>query len=367
MLVPGVLTLSVRAAAGHPCHDPGLATIIATSQVAVWSYSPPITPRSTPLAVRLFPRLPAIPGIDRRPWRRRAELEQSGDRAHLYHPGGRLKTIRQHPMWFFFGLAYLLTWIFWGTQVAEAQGWINFHLPQSLGYWGLATATYLVAFLTGGWPAVKDLLSRLVRWRVGAQWYVIALVFTNIIGLAAATLLALTGGPSHIGEDLPVGQLLPFFLANFPLFLFTEETAWRGFALPRLQQKHSALRSSVLLGIGWGIWHLPLFMIPGTFQARFPFPGPIASWLGFVALIIPVTILATWLFNHTRGSVLIAALFHTATNVGLVFWGVLTHELTLFVLYAVLLWLTAAVVVWLEKPERLARTADWRDVTIETT
>jgi hypothetical protein len=46
-----------------------------------------------------------------------------------------LKTIKQHPMWFFFGLAYLLTWIFWGTEVAEAQGWINFHLPEKLGYW----------------------------------------------------------------------------------------------------------------------------------------------------------------------------------------------------------------------------------------
>ena len=276
-----------------------------------------------------------------------------------------MKTLRQHAVWFFFGLAYLLTWVFWGTQVAEAQGWLNFHLPQNLGYWGLATAAYLMAFLTGGWPAVKDLLSRLVRWRVDVQWYVIALVFTNIIGLAAAGLVTLTGSPSHIGEDLPAAQLAPFFLVNFPLFLFTEETAWRGFALPRLQKQYSALRASVILGVGWGLWHLPLFMIPGTFQARFPFPGPLASWLGFVILIVPMTILTTWLFNHTRGSVLIAALFHTATNVGLVFWGVLTHELTLFVAYAGLLWLTAAIVIYVEKPARLARTVEPREVTFE--
>ncbi len=262
--------------------------------------------------------------------------------------------------------AYLLTWIFWGTQVAEAQGLINFHLPQNLGYWGLATATYLMAFITGGRAGVKDLLSRLVRWRMGVQWYLLALLFLNVVGLAAAALLALTGSASHIGEDLPAAQLLTFFLVNFPLFLFTEETAWRGFALPRLQKKYNALWSSVILGIGWGIWHLPLFMIPGTYQAKFPFPGPIASWLGFVVLVIPMSILTTWLFNHTRGSVLIAALFHTATNLGMVFFGVLTHEAALFWVYAALLWLATVAVVWLEKPARLTRAAEVRDVTFET-
>ena len=276
-----------------------------------------------------------------------------------------LKTIRQHPMWFFFGLAYLLTWVFWGTEVAEAQGWIKFHLPQKLGYWGLATATYFMAFVTGGWPAVKDLLSRLVRWRVGAQWYVIALIFLNVVGLLATSLLTLTGSASHIGEDLPAAQILPFFLANFPLFLFTEETAWRGFALPRLLKKYNALWASVILGIGWGIWHLPLFMIPGTYQALFPFPGPIAAWLGFMVLVIPMSILTTWVFNHTRGSVLIAALFHTATNLGMVFFGVLTHEAALFWVYAALLWLATVAVIWLEKPAHLTRAAELRDVTIE--
>ncbi len=276
-----------------------------------------------------------------------------------------MKPFKQNTLWFFLGLAYLFTWIFWGTQVAEAQGLISFHLPQNLGYWGLATAAYLMAFMTGGWPAVKDLLSRLVRWRVNGQWYLIALVITNGVGLLAAGLLALTGSANHIGEDLPLTQVLPFFLVNFPLFLFTEETAWRGFALPRLQKKYNALWASVILGLGWGIWHLPLFLIPGTFQAHFPLPGPIVSWLGFVVLVIPMSILMTWLFNHTRGSVLIAALFHTATNTGMVFFGVLTHEAALFWVYAAVLWLTAMGVVWLEKPARLTRATELRDVTIE--
>ena len=143
-----------------------------------------------------------------------------------------MKTFKQHPVWLFFGLAYVLTWIIWGTEVMQAQGLIAFHLPQGLGYWGLATAAYLAAIITGGWPAVKDLLSRLVRWRVGVPWYLIALLLTGAIGLLTLGVYALLGGTVQIGQDVSFTQLLPIFLANFPLMLFTEETAWRGFALP---------------------------------------------------------------------------------------------------------------------------------------
>jgi membrane protease YdiL (CAAX protease family) len=278
-----------------------------------------------------------------------------------------MKTFKQHPVWLFFGLAYVLTWIVWGTEVAQAQGLIAFHLPQGLGYWGLATAAYLAAIITGGWPAVKDLLSRLVRWRVGVPLYLIALLLTGAIGLVTLGVYALLGGTVQIGQDVSFTQLLPIFLANFPLMLFTEETAWRGFALPRLQTKYSALWASVIIGLGWGLWHLPLFFIPGAFQTRFPFEGGLASFLAFVLLIIPVSVLLTWLFNHTRGSVLIAAIFHTAFNTTVVYLGVLTHAATLFWLFTGVTWLVAAGVIWVEKPGRLARGQVAREITFVTT
>lgn len=64
----------------------------------------------------------------------------------------------------FFVLAFLLSWLIWGTSIAESRGLLSFHIPQSLAFWiGLTLATYGTAAITGGWPAVKDLLVRLIR------------------------------------------------------------------------------------------------------------------------------------------------------------------------------------------------------------
>jgi membrane protease YdiL (CAAX protease family) len=105
--------------------------------------------------------------------------------------------------------------------------------------------------------------------------------------------------------------------------IFTEETAWRGFALPRLQKNHSALSASLILGLLWGLWHIPLFLIPGSAQEAYPF-------IGFILLILPTSILFTWIFNHTKGSVLIAGLFHGFYDATVVYLGVLTGDIRLF-------------------------------------
>jgi membrane protease YdiL (CAAX protease family) len=107
-------------------------------------------------------------------------------------------------------------------------------------------------------------------------------------------------------EFVQVGGLTIF---DFLLFVLVvgEELGWRGYALPLLLEKRSAVSASLILGLIWGVWHLPTFVIPGTPQYGLPFAA-------FVLLTIEYSILMTWVFLHTHGSVLIATLFHGAIN-----------------------------------------------------
>ena len=85
-----------------------------------------------------------------------------------------------------------------------------------------------------------------------------------------------------------------------------EELGWRGYALPRLQARHSALLASIVLGLLWGLWHLPLFLTQGDARASIPF-----GW--WMAGIVVAAIVYTWVYNHTQGSLLIVLLLHTTT------------------------------------------------------
>jgi membrane protease YdiL (CAAX protease family) len=99
-------------------------------------------------------------------------------------------------------------------------------------------------------------------------------------------------------------NLLSFQLFSGPI---AEEMGWRGFALPRLQAKYNALVSSLILGIIWTFWHLPLFFMTGATQVSIPMPI-------YLMLVVTVTIYLTWLYNNTRGSLIITILAHFAYN-----------------------------------------------------
>jgi uncharacterized protein len=232
--------------------------------------------------------------------------------------------MKRYELPMFFILAFVFPWLIWGTTFAETHGVLSFHIPQSLAFWiGLNLATYITAALTGGLSAIKDLFSRLIRWRVHPAWYIIALTLTGILGLISIGIHLALGGIHQVGILLSLQNLLPSLLFQVFFFLFTEETAWRGFALPRLQAKYSALNSSLILGILWGFWHLPLVFIPQSFQSTIPF-------MGFLLATLAMTIITTWVFNHTKGSVLIAAILHGATDATIAFSNVMTGDLRLF-------------------------------------
>jgi membrane protease YdiL (CAAX protease family) len=224
--------------------------------------------------------------------------------------GGRgvAQLIRRHPLVTFFLLAFGITWIVWVPQAAGVpvgvvgQAWT----------WAPAIAALLAAALTGGRDAVRELGARLVRWRVGWQWYLVVILGPAAFSLAVAGVYALLGGswsaatPPALREG-PL-MLLPLFLV---ILILTdglgEELAWRGFALPRLLSRHNALVASLILGVIWALWHLPLVWTEGASMYQQPL------WL-FLLDIPAKSVLFTWVFLHTRGSVLLAMLFHGATN-----------------------------------------------------
>lgn len=207
-----------------------------------------------------------------------------------------MRTLMQnHPLVSYFVLAYaLMWWVYPLLHVAPLLG-----LP---GLFGPALAAIIMAAITDGRPGVKALLGRTVRWRIGLPWYVVALGLPTLLALITAG-LAVAFGVSF----LQLGQLS---VLDFVLFALVvgEELGWRGYALPKLLETRSALTASLILGVLWGLWHLPTFFAAATPQQGLPI-------IPFVLLTIEYSIILTWLHLHTRGSVLIATLCHGAINV----------------------------------------------------
>ncbi len=272
-------------------------------------------------------------------------LSQRGPAGQEVGGSGVAQLIRHHPLVTFFLLAFGITWIVW---VPRAAG-VPVGVVGDAWTWVPAIAALLAAALTGGRDAVRDLGARLVRWRVGWQWYLVVILGPAAFSLAVAGIYVLLGGSWAAAAPLALREgpllLLPLFLLILALTDgLGEELAWRGFALPRLLTRHNALAASLILGVLWGLWHLPLVWTEGATLYQQPI------WL-FLLDITAKSVLFTWVFLHTRGSVLLAMLLHGATNLFVVSPDVAnTGDLTLPLLAAVAKWVLVVVVIVVAGP-----------------
>jgi membrane protease YdiL (CAAX protease family) len=219
----------------------------------------------------------------------------------------------------FFLLVFGLTWPFMIVDALGSHEILPFRLPMPLmlvmGYMPTLAAV-IVTGQTKGKVGIRALFKKLLIARVGVHWYIFAIFGYAAICAGAIGLANLFGGSPLrlLSENLPqfsnpVEALLSITVMFIAISLVNgEELAWRGFALPRLQAKYNALTSSLILGVIWGLFHLPLFFtLTGSSQAG-------ASFIGFLISTVSLTIIFTWIYNHTRGSVLLAYLLHGATN-----------------------------------------------------
>ena len=179
--------------------------------------------------------------------------------------------------------------------------------------WGFVLAALIMTGLTQGKMGVAGLLKRYLIWRVGLRWYVFALGLYPVMFLAALGMIAVWRQASIDLNQTMAAQFFgasaswPFFV--LPYFLFEavangEEMGWRGYVLPRLQAVRGPLTSALIVGVIWGFWHLPKFLSP--------FDPAVFSMV--MVKNVADSVLYTWLYNNTRGSLLLVTLFHAAGN-----------------------------------------------------
>ena len=206
--------------------------------------------------------------------------------------------VKRHPLTTFFILAYALSWWAW---ILYALGLF----PNPIASFGPFLAAIVVLALTEGKPGLLGLFRRMVRWRIPPGWYVVALLLPAVLAAAATVLNVL------LGAEPPSAAELNGWTGLFAIFAIVlvvpglggawEEPGWRGYALPRLQSRRSALVASLILGALIAGWHLPLMVA-----------GQVAY--SDIVLIFAGTIVYNWVFNNARGSVLIIMVMHAANN-----------------------------------------------------
>ena len=216
----------------------------------------------------------------------------------------------------YFVLAYALSWS-WLIPLAvthqvvhQGQGWPT-HYPALLGP---AIAAIVVTAWTAGRTGLRDLLARLVRWRVAPRWWLVAVSPVAFLGLALAV-LAISGQPmpavagfGRFSGTPAIGLVGVVLLITFVGSL-GEETGWRGFALPNLQRRFSPLTATLILAALWFCWHLPMFSVIATYRGFAP-----VGYVGMALGLACGAVVLTWLYNRSGGSILLVIIWHGLYN-----------------------------------------------------
>jgi len=220
--------------------------------------------------------------------------------------------IKRYQISLFFLLTFVLSWFPWYAGIA----------PEVMTM-GPSIAAFIIVIILGGKRWFVDFLRPFGRWRVNWRWWVIAIIGPAILYLVGLGVYLLMGGEAPpfimIREEI---NLIPLYLVMVVLMPWNgpvgEEFGWRGYALPKLQNKYGPLIASLVIGTIWGIWHLPSFFAPQGVI------GAITATVGMV-FIVPYTlgtiansVFMTWLYNKSKASALIAGIvWHAAIN----FWA----------------------------------------------
>lgn len=259
----------------------------------------------------------------------------------------RTSLLARHPLVSYFTLAYAIAWLLWLPLVLSKGGGIGL-LPFTtdstvdgvitfsiivIGALGPAFAAVIMTGVTEGRAGVGLLFRRIVRVRVGFQWYLVAL-FLPLLPVLFFLLLGTLSAPEQYtgvwGRQGGIALIAYVVTALIGMVLGSpigEEPGWRGFALPRLQRQMGPFKGTLLLGTLWGLWHAPLafFTVWGSDYQRM---GIVPGFLLFVLCIISYAMVMTWMFNRTHGSIFLAILFHSAINSILVISSILFPEST---------------------------------------
>lgn len=255
----------------------------------------------------------------------------------------------------------LLMFLFtWPIDLANA-GWLPFEVPFTVSIfvgWGFIFASLIMTGIVKGKAGVASLLRGYLRWRVSWKWYVATVCLYPIVWITGVYLYAAISRAPLDFETVIAYRIfgksanLPLFILPWFLFDFIsngEEIGWRGYILPRVQAKYNALASALITGLIWGFWHLPKFLSH--------FNSVAFAW--FMIHTLAFSIVLTWLYNSTRGSLLLVGICHATINTVGVFLPVAntlsSENLRTYIAVVILEVAVACVVTVAAGPERLSQ------------
>lgn len=255
--------------------------------------------------------------------------------------------IINYQLFSFFVFAYAIAWslilVVAGSKGFRAE---NFQLTDIMLMFagmllGPSVAGVILTAVVEGKPGLRSLFSKMGHWQIGARWYAMVFLFPVLI-IAVLMILTFSVSPVFAPSFTAIGLLVGLIAGFF------EEVGWTGFALPKLQQRHSPLAASLMLGILWGLWHLLADYFGNSASLG-------TLWLpyfllGFVAAMAATRVLITWVYNNT-GSILMAQLMHASSTGFLAALGISASSkmgpsgyALSFGVYAVALWIIVAIV-----------------------
>jgi uncharacterized protein len=221
--------------------------------------------------------------------------------------------VKRHPLIAFFLLAFALSWIFWlplvflRDTIPATQGLVLLILGSSVPS---LLAIVLTAIVLGR-ESLRKLLGRLLIWRVDPRWYLVVVLGPAALAGGMVVFNAFVGGPAlSFSTSLLLGVVIPLAFSIFPGSALGEEIGWRGYALPRLQAGRSALSASLILGVIWAFYHLPLSFTGQAFRSP-------SLFVPFAISTIALSVILTWVYNSTGGSLLLVVLLHATANLPL--------------------------------------------------
>ncbi len=226
--------------------------------------------------------------------------------------------IKKHQLITFFVLAYAIMFgvLFSFVALNPGQPIKPWSAVWFFSIFSPSFSALIVTGVTGGLPEIKKLLAGFTRWKVDLRWYFwAAFLIFGPLAISLTYKLIMRSSSGFLPENSLTSMLgmILFKLFSGPI---SEEMGWRGFALPRLQERYSALKSSLILGVIWCCWHIPLFFTTGADQMSIPFPI-------YLVLVLTLAIFLTWLYNNTQGSLVITVMGHFCYNLTGFLTGVL--------------------------------------------
>jgi len=222
--------------------------------------------------------------------------------------------------WKFFLLTFAYSWLIWIPSVLDGLG---VDLPFDVAGYSMVVVIIgafapLLAAITliprdGGWKGIKSFFGRALDFHIKPVYLVIALglplvihVIAHYLALAVGLDVAKTLFPSEVSVA-PIVLAIPYFFLMLILGGGQEEFGWRGYAQEPLQEKIGVIPASLVIGLIWGIWHLPLWFMAGDLHSAY-------SYLAFVMMTTSISIVYAWLYNSSGKKLIVVIFFHAMSN-----------------------------------------------------